>query len=69
MINLMNLLDVIASGEPIEVIDMANPTEAINPRKGEVLLYPFEEYEVMSIYSSVDVHMESYTLIDVRRWK
>ena len=69
MINLMNLLDVIASGEPIEVIDLDNPTDAINPRKGEVLLYPFEQYEVMSIYSSVYVHMESYTLIDVRRWK
>ena len=69
MINLMNLLDVITTEEPIEVIDLANPTDAINPRKGEVLLYPFEEYEVRTIYSSVDAHRESYILIGVRRWK
>lgn len=67
MVNLANFLDLVASGESLEVIDRDNTTVCINPRKGEMFLYPFNEYEVLNVYSGVDYHKESYIVIEARR--
>lgn len=67
MVNLANLLELVAGGEPLEVIDIDNTTVCINPKKGELFLHPFSEYEVLNVYSGVDCHRESYIVIEVRR--
>lgn len=66
MINLANLLEVVASGEPLEVIDLDTLT-CIDPKQGEIFLYPFSEYEVINIYTGIDQYKESYLCIEVRR--
>lgn len=69
MVNLANLLELVAGGEPIEVIDR-DTTTSIDPKKGDVFLYPFEEYEVLSVYSGIDSRYgESYMVFEVRRFK
>lgn len=67
MVNLANLLETVAGGEPIEVIDRETLT-SIDPKKGEVFIHPFTEYEVLSVYSGIDTrYNESYIVFEVRR--
>lgn len=67
MLNLANVLDTVSGGEPIEVIDRDTKV-SINPKESQ-LLHPFNEYEVLSIYSGVDDRFnESYIVFEVRRY-
>lgn len=67
MVNLANLLDLISGGEPLEVIDK-DTMSCIDPKKGQTFIYPFEQYEVLSMYSGINQYKESYICMEVRRW-
>lgn len=64
MINLKDFLETLAGGEPIEVIDRTN-CQSIDPKKGQELEYPFDHYDICSIYSGIDVNKESYICVEV----
>lgn len=64
MINLKDFLETLAGGEPIEVIDRVN-CQSIDPKKGQELEYPFDRYEIVSIYSGLDIHKESFICVEV----
>lgn len=64
MINLADFIEGLAGGEPLEVIDRNNH-QSIDPKKGQELEYPFNEYEVITIYSGIDVLKESYICVEV----
>lgn len=64
MIKLNDFLEVLAGGEPIEVIDRMN-CQSIDPKKGQTLEYPFDYYQIVSIYSGVDIHTESFICVEV----
>ena len=66
MINLANLLELVASYQPIEVIDIETKT-CINPKQGQIFLYPFNEYEVLNICTGINEYKNSYIFIAVRR--
>lgn len=67
MLNLANVLDMVSGGEPVEVIDRDTKI-SINPKESE-LFYPFNEYEILSIYSGIDSrYNESYIVFEVRRF-
>lgn len=64
MINLADFIEGLAGGEPLEVIDRHNH-QSIDPKKGQKLEYPFKEYEVVTIYSGIDVLNESFICVEV----
>lgn len=67
MVNLANVLDTVSGGEPLEVIDRDTKI-SINPKEAQ-LLHPFNEYEILSIYSGIDSrYHESYIVFEVRRY-
>lgn len=66
MIKLNDFLEVLAGGEPIEIIDRMN-CQSIDPKKGQELEYPFDCYQIVSIYSGLDIHKESFICVEVVR--